>query len=141
MNRSKSPWWAWWNRAVGAMDAGTGLLLMVAPEFTLRLMRVPLPHPAAMAFVSWIGAFVTAVGCAYFLAPGQIAEAADRARLATVWRFTTVVRGLVAAFVVWRVIDRTLVPEWLTVALADALIAAVQFRGLCKGVAGSGDET
>jgi len=133
-------WWPWWNFAVGATDAGTGLLLVVAPEFTLRLMRVPPPEPAAMVFVSWIGAFVAAVGCAYFLAPRRLADATACARLATVWRVTTIARGLVAAFVTWRVVDGLLPVEWLTVALTDAVIAAVQFTWLRGGITEDHDD-
>lgn len=132
-------WWPWWNLAVGAMDAATGVLLVVAPAFTLGLMRVPLPVPGAMVFVSWTGAFVTAVGCAYFLAPRAVPDAVSRERLATVWRFTTVARGLVAGFVAWRVAAGALPAAWLTVALTDAAIGAVQFHWLGR-LRGGADE-
>ena len=122
------------------MDAGTGMLMIVAPEFTLHLMRVPPPHPAAMVFVSWIGAFVAAVGCAYFVAPRRLPDATACARLATVWRVTTIARGLVAVFVTWRVAGGLLPAEWLTVALTDAVIAAVQFTWLRAGIARDNDD-
>ena len=96
--------------------------------------------PCATVFVSWIGAFVAAVGLAYFLAPRKLSDATACARLATVWRVTTIARGLVAAFVTWRVVDASLPVEWLTVALSDAVIAAVQFNWLRRGITEEGDD-
>lgn len=116
------------------MDAATGLMLVVAPGFTLRLMRVPAPDPASLVFVSWIGVFVLAVGCSYFLAPRRLSNSNERERLAVVWRFTTIARALVAAFVTWRVVTGGLPPAWLTVAATDAVIAAVQFQWLRGGL-------
>lgn len=134
MKTSACRWWPWWNLAVGSMDTATGLLLVFAPAFTLRLMRVPLPPPDALVFISWIGAFVTAVGLAYFLAPPAAHDAAARARLATVWAMTSVARCLVAAFVAWHIGTRALPAAWITVALTDAVIAAVQLHWLRRGL-------
>ena len=39
----------------GGGDLATGLLLIVAPEMTLRLMRVPVPHE--LVFLRFVGCF------------------------------------------------------------------------------------
>jgi hypothetical protein len=130
MNDTPNRWWPWWNIAVGALDSCTGLLLMIAPAFTLRMMMVPSPPAPALVFVSWIGAFVTAVGLAYWIAPRRLDGPQARARLETVWRMTTIARLLVAAFVTWRIVNRDLPAAWLLVAATDAAIACAQIAWL-----------
>ena len=51
--------------AVGAMDSVTGVLLVVAPIFTLRMMSVK-EEVASSLMVSWVGVFVLSVGLSYF---------------------------------------------------------------------------
>jgi H+/Cl- antiporter ClcA len=83
-----------WSLAVGAMDASTGLLLVFAPQFTLKLMKIPPLDPAAWVFLQWIGAFVGAVGLSYLFALRS-----DQER-AVVWKITALVRLVIAAFLV-----------------------------------------
>jgi hypothetical protein len=50
----------------GFSDSSTGVLLIAAPEFTLRLMGLHVPADA-LPFLSFVGAFVLSVGlcCLY----------------------------------------------------------------------------
>lgn len=118
----------WWNGGVGAMDATTGLLLMVAPEMTLRLMGLQAIDPRATVFLSWMGAFVFAVGASYFL----VLRGDDARRGETVWQITSLVRAVVAVFVTVKVLGGALEPRWMSVAFTDAAVAVVQWVGLQK---------
>jgi hypothetical protein len=117
-----------WSVMVGAMDALTGLLLILAPASVLRVLRIEAPSPDAMVFLSWIGVFVMAVGLSYGLALGK-----HRGRGETVWMFTALVRTLVAVFLVIQITRETMAPAWLAVALSDGLVAMVQMVVVRKG--------
>ena len=109
----------------GACDATTGLLLAIAPLWTLRLMKIPV-MPTEPVYMSFIGAFVAGVGLAYFH-PFVFTPAARRdQRLEGVLAATTVVRAAIAVFVVTAVMRGGLHPAWLTVAGSDAVMAALQ---------------
>jgi hypothetical protein len=109
-----------WSVAVGAMDALTGLLLVVAPAQVLQMLGIERPAPDALVFLSWMGVFVAGVGLSYTMVMG------DWRQGRAVWMFTSLVRALVAVFIVWRITDGSLAPAWVTVALADFLVAVVQ---------------
>jgi len=124
MTPSPKPWIPFWNLAVGAMDACTGILLMVAPAFTLRLMKLEVPA-GILPFIGWIGAFVFAVGSAYFFALRSPGEGT-----AMVWRITAFARTVVAGYLVWKISTGSLSTGWATVAATDAVVAMVQWIGL-----------
>lgn len=109
-----------WSAAVGAMDAVTGMLLVVSPETVLKLLGIAPPSPESLVFLSWIGVFVMAVGLSYGLALGR------RGRGEAVWMFTAMVRILVAAFLTFRILDGSLPKAWFIVAFADAAVALAQ---------------
>lgn len=116
-----------WSVGTGAMDAVTGLLLIVAPVLVLRLLGIaPLPGEALL-FLSWVGVFVLAVGLSYGLA------LTGRARGEAVWMFTGLVRALVAVFLTTKVLSCTLEPTWLLVAAGDGVVAVVQGAILLAG--------
>lgn len=117
-----------WSVAVGAMDALTGLLLVIAPGFVLQLLRIAPPSPDAMVFLSWIGIFVMSVGLSYGFALGK-----HRGRGETVWVFTALVRILVAFFLAVRIAGGSLESAWAVVALSDCVVAVVQIVILRKG--------
>jgi len=117
----------WWSGAVGAMDAVTGLLLVVAPVRVLELLGIAPPAADALVFLSWMGVFVAGVGLSYGLV------VTDRRRGPTVWQFTSLVRGLVGVFVLCRIADGSLVPLWTAVALTDLVVAAGQLALLRAG--------
>jgi hypothetical protein len=117
-----------WSIAMGSMDALTGLLLVLAPGMVLDLLGIAPPSPDAMVFISWIGVFVTAVGLSYGFALGK-----GRGRGEAVWIFTSLVRLLVAVFLIVRILDESLARPWALVALADGAVAVVQIAILRKG--------
>ena len=60
-------WIVWWNVFVGLMDSITGILLMAVPALTLSLMGLQPIDPSSPVFLSWMGAFVFAIGFVYLL--------------------------------------------------------------------------
>ncbi len=116
----------------GASDATTGSLLLIAPAFTLRLMQLHAPE-TAMVYLSFIGAFVFAVGLAYLYGAYLVACKGCRRRLEIVWLLTAFTRTSVAVFVISQVLVSALEAGWLTVALTDGTLVLIQAIGLRKG--------
>ncbi len=116
----------------GLSDTSTGLLLIVAPEFALRLMRL---HVASdtLPFLSYIGVFVLSVGLACLYGGLQALKDVPSDRLEVVWLLTAITRALVAVFVVVKMASGALEPGWSSVALTDGAIALIQFLGLARG--------
>lgn len=110
-----------WSLCFGVMDAATGVMLVTAPAFTLRLMRVPEVAPGSLIFVSWMGVFIASVGLSYALVLRGNREGE------TVWIFTAVVRSLVALFLIVKISSGALPVAWGLVAITDGLAAAIQF--------------
>jgi hypothetical protein len=116
----------------GISDAGTGVLLCIAPAFTLRIMGVRAPGDA-MPFVSYVGAFVLSVGLACLYGAYLVIQRDRSARLEMVWLLTAFTRGAVSIFIVKEVLIGELEVAWLGVAVFDALCVAIQSAGLRKG--------
>jgi hypothetical protein len=116
----------------GSCDTATGLLLIVAPAWTLALMDVSHSSftPAATSFV---GTFVLAVGLSYLYALRLPMDSANAPRWQTVWLLTALTRTLVAGFLLWQIGTKQMEFAWMTVALSDGALAAVQWTGLAKG--------
>lgn len=110
----------YWSIVVGSMDALAGFLLIVSPGGVLQLLKIDVPSPDAMIYLSWIGIFVMAVGLSYGLALGK------RGWGEAVWMFTSLVRILVAVFLTVRILDESMSKMWALVAVADAMVALVQ---------------
>lgn len=110
----------------GFCDTLTGILLILLPSFALQLMgvRQPIAEPI---FVSFIGAFVLAVGLSYLLFILPPHNAYDLAAVRAAWLITGLVRLCVATFVLAACLARRLDPAWLTVAMVDYCVAAFQF--------------
>lgn len=113
-----------WSGAVGAMDATTGILLVCCPAWVLGAIGVDSMGEESMVFLRWIGVFVGAVGMSYAFA--------FRGDGPAVWRFTALVRMLVAAFVTTNLFSGSLPPAWAGVAVTDAVVAGVQIVGLAR---------
>jgi hypothetical protein len=60
------------------------------------------------------------------------ARAASAPKLEVVWLLTAISRGLVAMFVLTKILSGSLEPGWGTVAISDGLFALVQGIGLAK---------
>ena len=117
----------WWSVGTGAMDAVTGLLLIVVPQLVLKLLGIAPLATDALVFLSWVGVFVMAVGLSYGLA------LTGRARGEVVWMFTGLVRAMVAVFLTIKVLCGALEPAWLLVAAGDGIVAAAQGAILLAG--------
>jgi len=118
--------------ATGISDTSTGALLIVAPELTLRLMRLHV-QPDAIPFLSFIGAFVLSVGLACLYGGYLVVCGECTTRLEMVWLLTAITRGSVAVFVVTAVMTSRLEAGWLTVAACDGACVVIQAWGLRKG--------
>jgi hypothetical protein len=112
---------------VGACDASTGLLLVIAPVWTLHLMGIEtLPEPADI--ISFVGIFVFAVGLSYFLVNSD-----DLAGWKMQWKITALVRLLVAVFLLWKIMVTGWEIRWVSVLLTDLVVASIQILGLKRG--------
>lgn len=116
----------------GVSDASTGVLLIAAPLFTIRMMGMSVPRDAA-PFLSFIGAFVLAVGLSYLYGALLIHRTGGVPRLEAVWLLTAIIRSSVAIFVLAAVVGGTLSAGWLTIAVFDGICVLIQARGLRRG--------
>ncbi|RXK52867.1 hypothetical protein ESB00_14230 [Oleiharenicola lentus] len=108
--------------AAGAMDAATGLGLVVLPDWTLRQMGVTPPGAEALEFVRFVGVFVGAVGLSYLVA-GWRGE--DRS-LRAVFDFSRIFRAGAGSFTAVMVVAGGWSPAWLAVTVADLGLVVVQ---------------
>jgi hypothetical protein len=118
--------------AIGISDTSTGILLIVAPVFTLRLMGLHVPAEA-IPFLSFIGAFVLSVGLSCIYGALLMVRRAGSERLEMVWLLTAFTRSGVAIFLLSQIIPQTLEAGWLTVAASDGACVVIQAVGLRKG--------
>lgn len=116
----------------GLCDLSTGLLLLILPAGTLRLMGIEHP-PQPIEFARFIGAFVAAVGVSYLYAALLPTSHYTAARWQTVWFLTALSRSLVALFLVWSLTFGAMEHGWWTVAATDGLLAGIQWIGLRRG--------
>ena len=116
----------------GFSDASTGALLIAAPLFTLRMMGIAVPRDAT-PFLSFIGAFVLAVGLSYLYGALLVRRSSGVPRLEVVWLLTAMIRSSVAIFVVAAVLNGSLASGWLAIAGFDAVCVVIQARGLRRG--------
>ncbi|MDR3725380.1 MAG: hypothetical protein P4K83_12965 [Terracidiphilus sp.] len=113
-------------------DTGTGVLLYLVPEFTLRLMGTSAPADA-MPYVGYVGAFVLAVGIVCFYGLLMMSRDSSSVSLETVWLVTAIVRGTIAIYVLKSMLTGELQYAWCSVAAFDGACAAIQAVGLRKG--------
>lgn len=116
----------------GLSDTSTGLLLVFAPEFTLRLMELRAAS-AALPFLSYTGVFVLSVGIACFYGALLARRPFASEKLEVVWLLTGITRALVALFVLVSIFNKALETGWITVAITDGVLAFLQLYGLTKG--------
>lgn len=129
---SPSCWLPAYQWLAGSGDAATGLLLVAAPGWTLKLMGIQqLPQP--IAFAGFIGVFVLGVGLAYFYAARLPLNARHAPRWQTVWWLTALIRSLVAVFIAWQICTGRMEKAWSAVAATDGGLALFQWTGLRRG--------
>lgn len=116
------PWSRWLALAAGAMDAATGLGLLVLPAWTLRLMDVTPPGAEALEFVRFVGVFVGAVGITCLMAGGR----GDDRSLRAMFDFTRIFRAGAGSFTAGMVLAGGWSPAWLAVTVADLGLVVIQ---------------
>lgn len=122
-----SPWLQALCFGAGLMDTTTGLLLVFAPNLTLRLMLVP-EVSGELFFLRWVGAFVASVGLVYLLPFLQARSAPDLfwSRLLAALEMTALVRFCIALFVGSCLLSGALSWHWVSVAVVDMTLALLQ---------------
>ena len=114
----------------GLTDTTTGLLLLFAPAFTLRLMGVAHP-PHPLWYASYIGVFVLCVGASYFAIPGSpLAHNTNANCWRTQWMLTALIRSAIAIFILAQLAVGAMSFAWFAVALTDGAYALIQWIGL-----------
>ncbi len=115
----------------GSCDAATGALLVAAPAFTIRLMRI-VELPPEPVYLRWIGVFVGSVGLAYLY---PLVLRGKTARIPVVLEMTALVRLSVALFIAVSVGAGALSAPWLSVFFTDFSLALFQLW-LLKRISG-----
>ena len=118
--------------AAGACDTITGILLLAAPQFTLKLMGVRQITENSYIFISFIGAFVFSVGLTYLLFASSPSSDLQLGFARAAWLITAVERLCAGGFVMIAVLSRGLEPAWFSITLVDLSLAAFQLVGLRK---------
>lgn len=108
-------------QAAGLMDLSTGLGLVFAPQFTLRLMQASVATPEGLHLMRFVGCFVGAVGASYL-----VGVAAGPAALRTVLSVTRLFRGAAGLFTLYSVAAGLMPVAWLSVSLTDLGLVALQ---------------
>ncbi len=114
----------------GGMDAVTGPWLVVAPASALAAMGA---DPEDDVFISFVGAFVAAVGWSYLWALWRWWKRGDVAFLQSVWRVTILFRLAAGSFCAVQLVTRELDLGWLSVPVTDFLLAGIQIWLLRAG--------
>jgi hypothetical protein len=117
---------------IGLSDTMTGALLMIAPAFTLSVMRLHAPADA-LVYLSFIGAFVLSVGLSCLYGARLMIRRGSPCRLEVVWLLTAILRASVAIFILTQILTHTLEAGWLTVAITDGACVLIQAMGLRRG--------
>ncbi len=116
----------------GLSDASTGALLVIAPAVALQLMRLSVPS-LALPLLSFIGAFVFAVGLSYLYGVLLLRRGGCASRLEALWIVTAFLRGSVASYVTVAVLSGQLAAGWMMIAFFDAGCVIIQAAGLRLG--------
>jgi hypothetical protein len=133
MNARLRLWLTLYQFAAGLCDTSTGLLLIFAPAWTLRLMGMA-AVPSPIVFAGYIGVFVFAVGLTYIWTVSRWPlSTANGLRWQTQWQITALFRSLVALFLASQVAMGAMEGRWIAVAFTDGAFAAIQWIGLRRG--------
>ena len=132
--KSTSPtrWLPLFQWLAGSCDTATGVLLVFAPAWTLKLMGVQ-QFPQPVEFASFVGVFVLGVGLAYLSVARLPLNSKTAPRWQTVWSVTALIRFLVAGFLTWQILAGRMEKAWFAVAATDGALAAFQWTGLKCG--------
>lgn len=114
----------------GALDAGSGLALVFAPQLMLRAMGAAALAPEPTLYLRWVGAFVFAVGFSYLWALWR----RDVTLLRHVLELTIFFRLAAGLYSAWAIANGALSLAWISVPLTDFALAAVQTWLVRRGV-------
>jgi len=129
MNRKT--WTVIYSLLAGLGDAVTGLLLMIAPAFTLCLMGIK-NIPQQMVFISFTGAFVFGVGFSYLLGLFSLMRRSSWTLLHASWQFTAWIRLVIFTFTSMQILNGNLDPRWVSVPITDLACAVFQLFWLAS---------
>ena len=124
---------ATYTAVAGGIDALVGPWLVFAPASALAAMGAEPEFGEDLLFVSFVGAFVGAVGWSYLWALWRWLRRGDTTFLRAVWRVTILLRLAAGSFVVAQLALDNLDLGWFGVPLADFLFAGIQFSLLRAG--------
>lgn len=124
---------ATYTAVAGGIDALMGPWLVFAPASALAAMGAEPEFGEDLLFVSFVGAFVGAVGWSYLWALWRWLRRSDTVFLRAVWRVTILLRLAAGSFVVAQLALDNLDLGWFGVPLADFLFAGIQFSLLRAG--------
>lgn len=110
----------------GLSDACTGSLLVFYPDFIFSILFLS-PKPESYVYVSYVGVFVFLTGFYYILPLLPRLPRHLYFSFSQVWLLTSIIRILVAIFIVVSIFSGRLSVEWILVALSDAFIACIQY--------------
>lgn len=128
---TRSSWCTFFTAGIGALDLLSGLALIFVPAQVLAVAG--LESEDDLLLLSFVGAFVLAIGVVYLGAAWHWARRRAPSTLRAVWVSTAVVRLVVGSFVVAHVALDSFEPLWIWVGLADLTIAAIQLTGWWRG--------
>lgn len=117
----------------GGMDAVTGPWLVLAPASALAAMGADTEAEADLLFISFVGAFVGAVGWSYLWALQRWLRHGDTAFLHAIWRVTILFRLAAGTFCATQIALGTLDLAWASIPAADFTLSAVQIWLLRAG--------
>ena len=124
---------ATYTAVAGGIDALVGPWLVFAPASALAAMGAEPEFGEDLLFVSFVGAFVGAVGWSYLWALWRWLRRGDTVFLRAVWRVTILLRLAAGSFVVAQLALDNLDLGWFGVPLADFLFAGIQLALLRAG--------
>jgi Na+-driven multidrug efflux pump len=125
MIKNKDTWYSniAWFCLLG--DGLTGLMLLLAPIFTLKMMGVS-ELPLESVYPRYLGVFVFCAGCFYAIPRFFKGVTERRTAWQTVFAATALLRICIAAFVTWAIGQGYLDKGWISVPVYDATLAILQ---------------
>ena len=117
--------------AAGACDTVTGILLLVAPQLALKLMRVNQTSSDPI-FISFVGAFVLSVGMTYLMFARIPTSESLLGAARAAWLITAIERLCVGLFVLIAIMAGRLDLSWCSVTVVDLSLGGIQLIGLRK---------
>ncbi|MGZ8898548.1 MAG: hypothetical protein ACXW3Z_00485 [Limisphaerales bacterium] len=115
--------------AVGTCDTLTGVLLLIVPQFALKLMGVT-QAPAEPVFISFIGAFVLSVGLTYLVFAGSPRSESELGAARAAWLITGLGRLCAGTFVLLAITAGRMELPWISITVVDLSIGGFQLIGL-----------